>query len=84
MDLAGEVSMIACKFLHNISNADFGKISVVFAGDFSQSPPVGDVRLYAFVQECQYERIYESDEPGASEGARDVALAVDGNCGDSA
>lgn len=50
-----EVSMIGCEMLHSISNAlteakgktcAFGKVNVIFAGDFSQLPPIGDVRLY--------------------------------------
>ena len=50
-----EVSMIGCEFLHNISSAlteakgmtvAFGGVNVIFAGDFAQLPPIGDVRLY--------------------------------------
>ena len=50
-----EVSMIGCEMMHNISVAlteakgktsAFGGLSVIFAGDFAQLPPVGDVRLY--------------------------------------
>lgn len=51
-----EVSMIGCALLHNISKALcdatgnpglFGGLSVIFAGDFAQLRPVGDIRLYA-------------------------------------
>jgi hypothetical protein len=50
-----EVSMIGCEFLHNISRAltdakgntaAFGGVNVIFAGDFAQLSPIGDVRLY--------------------------------------
>jgi len=50
-----EVSMIGCKMLHNVSGAlteakgkttTFGGVSIIFAGDFAQLPPIGDVRLY--------------------------------------
>ena len=50
-----EVSMIGCEFLHNIScvltdakgkTTAFGGVNVIFAGDFAQLPPIGDVRLY--------------------------------------
>ena len=50
-----EVSMIGCEMLHNISSAlteakgrtaAFGGVNVIFAGDFAQLPPIGDVRLY--------------------------------------
>ncbi|KAF7328376.1 ATP-dependent DNA helicase [Mycena venus] len=51
-----EVSMIGCGLLSDISEAlsiakgntdSFGGISVIFAGDFSQLPPVGQTRLYS-------------------------------------
>ena len=50
-----EVSMLGCEMLHNVSHAlteatghtaAFGKINVILAGDFAQSPPIGDTRLY--------------------------------------
>ena len=50
-----EVSMIGCEFLHNISvslteakgrTAAFGGVNVIFAGDFAQLPPIGDMHLY--------------------------------------
>lgn len=50
-----EVSMIGCEFLTSISdnlqkakenNLPFGGISVVFAGDFCQLPPIRGTRLY--------------------------------------
>ena len=54
-----EVSMIGCRFLAQISEAladaksitdrPFGGISVILAGDFAQLPPVGETRLYAWV-----------------------------------
>ncbi len=51
-----EVSMIGCKLLHDVSEAlqvakendkPFGGVNIIFAGDFSQLPPVGQTRLYA-------------------------------------
>ena len=53
-----EVSMIGCKFLYKISQTlsqalgnvqPFGGLSVIFAGDFAQLPPVKLTRLYARV-----------------------------------
>ena len=50
-----EVSMIGCEMLHTISaalteakgnTAAFGGVNIIFAGDFAQLPPIGDVRLY--------------------------------------
>ena len=50
-----EVSMIGCEMLHAVSaalteakgnTAAFGGVNVIFAGDFAQLPPIGDVRLY--------------------------------------
>lgn len=50
-----EVSMVGCKFLHKISrklmkakefDGSFGGISIVFAGDFCQLPPIQDTALY--------------------------------------
>ncbi len=51
-----EVSMIGCKLLYDVCEAlqaakendrPFGGINIIFAGDFAQLPPVGQVRLYA-------------------------------------
>jgi hypothetical protein len=51
-----EVSMIGCGLRNDISEAlsiakgntdSFGGISIICAGDFSQLPPVGQVKLYA-------------------------------------
>jgi len=51
-----EVSMIGCRLMLKISEAlndakenqsPFGGINIVFAGDFSQLPPVGDTRLFS-------------------------------------
>ena len=53
-----EVSMIGCKFLYKISETlsdalgdpqPFGGLSIIFAGDFAQLPPVKTTRLYAHV-----------------------------------
>jgi hypothetical protein len=57
-----EISMIGCSLLYNISEAlieakgntsPFGGINVIFAGDFAQLPPVGDIRLSATVDMSQ-------------------------------
>ena len=51
-----EVSMIGCQLMLKISEAlndakenqsPFGGMNIVFAGDFSQLPPVGDTRLFS-------------------------------------
>ena len=51
-----EISMIGCKFLSYISETlclalgdtrPFGGLSIIFAGDFAQLPPVKTTRLYA-------------------------------------
>ena len=53
-----EISMISCEFLETISatliratgvSEPFGGISVIFAGDLTQLPPVGETRLYAYI-----------------------------------
>jgi hypothetical protein len=53
-----EISMVRCALLYDISSAlsaakgstlAFGGISIIFAGDFSQLPPVGQNRLYAHI-----------------------------------
>jgi hypothetical protein len=53
-----EVSMIGCKLLLKISEAlndakqnesPFGGLNIIFAGDFSQLPPVGETRLFAHI-----------------------------------
>jgi ATP-dependent exoDNAse (exonuclease V) alpha subunit len=53
-----EISMISCEFLETISSTlcrvtgrtePFGRISVIFAGDLTQLPPVGEPRLYAYI-----------------------------------
>jgi hypothetical protein len=49
----GEISMVGCALLYEISPAlkastlAVGGINIIFAGDFSQLPPVGQNRLYA-------------------------------------
>ncbi|KAJ3009702.1 hypothetical protein NUW54_g2705 [Trametes sanguinea] len=56
--LIDEVSMVGCKLLAQISEAlcdakgktdPFGGVSIIVAGDFAQLPPVGETRLYAWV-----------------------------------
>jgi hypothetical protein len=51
-----EISMVGCAMLHDISRAlsvakgndsAFGGISVIFAGDFAELPPVGQKKLFA-------------------------------------
>jgi hypothetical protein len=53
-----EISMVGCALLYDISSAlsaakgstlAFGGINLIFAGDFSQLPPVGQSRLYAHI-----------------------------------
>ncbi|KAI1792866.1 P-loop containing nucleoside triphosphate hydrolase protein, partial [Ganoderma leucocontextum] len=54
-----EISMVGCRLLAQISEAlsdakgitdkPFGGISIIAAGDFAQLPPVGETRLYAWV-----------------------------------
>ena len=53
--LVDEVSVIGCHLLADIHDAlvnatgqtePFGGISVIFAGNFAQLPPVGDTKLY--------------------------------------
>ncbi|KAJ6457650.1 hypothetical protein C8R45DRAFT_774572, partial [Mycena sanguinolenta] len=60
--------MIGCAFLADISEAlsvakgntnAFGGINVIFAGDFSQLPPVGQKRLYASI--IQSGAVYTAD-----------------------
>ncbi len=54
-----EVSMVGSKLLVQINNAlcrakeeqsAFGGVSIIFAGDFAQLPPVGDSRLFSRVR----------------------------------
>ena len=60
-----EISMIGCKFLSYISETlclalgdtrPFGGLSVIFAGDFAQLPPVKTTRLYARIDTRQREQ----------------------------
>ena len=53
-----EMSMISCEFLYTISSIlcratgrkePFGGLSVIFAGDMAQLPPVAETRLYAYL-----------------------------------
>ena len=53
-----EVSMISCEFLETISytlshatglTEPFGGISVIFAGDLTQLPPIAETQLYAYI-----------------------------------
>ena len=54
--LVDEISMIGCNLLHQIHEAlveakgctePFGGVSVIFAGDFAQLPPVGQTKLFS-------------------------------------
>lgn len=56
-----EVSMIGCEMLHNISSilteakgktCAFGGVNMILARDFTQLPPIGDVRLYKNINTC--------------------------------
>ena len=60
-----EVSMIGCKFLYKISETlcdatgdtrPFGGLSIIFAGDFAQLPPVKATRLYARINTRKHEQ----------------------------
>jgi hypothetical protein len=63
-----EISMISCEFLHTISvtltratgkTLPFGGLSVIFAGDLAQLPPVAETRLSAWLnpkQACASDR----------------------------
>jgi hypothetical protein len=57
-----EVSMIGCNFLLQISEAltaakgntsAFGGINIIFAGDFSQLPPVAQTRLFGYIKTAE-------------------------------
>jgi hypothetical protein len=74
-----EVSAVWCEMLHNLSivlaeakgiAAAFGGVIVVFAGGFSQLPPIGDVRLYKNVDTrcnwCTSERSWALPLAGAT------------------
>ena len=60
-----EISMIGCQMLYQISKVlieakgisePFGGINFIVAGDFAQLPPVGETRLYTFVNTSQTQR----------------------------
>ena len=66
-----EVSMIGCHFLLQISQAlteakqntsPFGGINVIFAGDFSQLPPVGETRLFSHINTARVNTKKSQDE----------------------
>jgi hypothetical protein len=74
-----EVSAVVCEMLHNLSivlteakgiAAAFSGVIVVFAGGFSQLPPIGDVRLYKNVDTrcnwCTSERSWALPLAGAT------------------
>lgn len=85
-----EVSMVGCGLMYDISvalcaakgepNTAFGAVNMIFAGDFFQLPPVGQVRLYAHIDKYSYAKSKQKRGSGLRTLTASTALGQKNIC----